>query len=73
VDTSGRSTPQQRLGSGLSGLGAVNLIGYHRQFLALRGRQLARRLQGEREGLDGAQHDLLAAGEMAALAAVLSH
>ena len=63
-----------QLGRRLAGLRAVRLVGDHGEALALRGRQLAHRLQGEGEGLDGADHDLLVAGQrlgqLAALAAV---
>ena len=38
----------------------MGLVGDHSEALALRGRQLLNRLQGEGEGLDGADNDLLA-------------
>ena len=54
----------------------MRLVGDHREPLALRRRQLAHGLEREGEGLDGADHDLLAAGQrlrqLAALAAALA-
>jgi hypothetical protein len=52
-----------QLGRRLAGLGAVRLVGDHREALALGGASFHDRLQGEGEGLDGADHDLLAAGQ----------
>ena len=51
------------LAGGLAGLRAVRLVGNDGKTLALRSRQLAHGFQGEREGLDGADDDLLAAVE----------
>jgi hypothetical protein len=60
------------LGRRLAGLGAVGLVGDHREALALGGGQLLGDLHQRREGLDGADHDLLAAvqglGQFPALA-----
>ena len=65
-----------QLGRRLAGLRAVRLVGNHREALALGRRQFLYRLQGEREGLDGADDDFLAVlqclGKLLALAAVLA-
>ncbi|MNL48180.1 hypothetical protein D3C87_1710190 [compost metagenome] len=52
-----------QLGCRLARLRAVGLVGNHCEALALRCGQLLHGLQGEREGLDGANDDFLAAFE----------
>ena len=52
-----------QLEGGVAGLGAVGLIGDHREALAAGGGELLHFFDEGREGLDGADHDFLVAGE----------
>ena len=74
--SSSRTQHGLQLGRRLAGLGTVRLVGDHREAFALGGGQFAHGFEGEGEGLDRADDDLLVAGErlgqFAALAAVLA-
>ena len=51
------------LGRRVPGLAAVGLVGDDGEAFAMRGGQILHGLQGERKGLDGADHNLLAPGQ----------